>query len=235
MNLTVDEQIVPFKGRLSFKQYIKAKPVRFGIKVWAAADSVTSFVTDFSVYTGKASQEHVETTLNQGMSTGVVLKLTEALWNRGYRVYTDNFYTSPQLAQALWEKEMHLVGTIRTNRKGWPKEVGYKPEYKASRGDCRFCFLLFEPNSISQFMNIYRWKTTRSMIAMSWMDTNAVNMLSTIHETEEFPLAQYVTRYGSLPIQCPNIVKDYHSYMHGVDLADQLRGSYTTLLPGNKW
>lgn len=31
--VTVEEAMVPFKGRLSFKQYMKDKPVKFGIKV----------------------------------------------------------------------------------------------------------------------------------------------------------------------------------------------------------
>lgn len=31
--ICVDEQIVPFKGQLSIKQYIKNKPIKWGIKI----------------------------------------------------------------------------------------------------------------------------------------------------------------------------------------------------------
>ena len=37
-NLSVDEGMIAFKGRLSFRQYMPAKPTKYGIKVWMAAD-----------------------------------------------------------------------------------------------------------------------------------------------------------------------------------------------------
>ena len=38
--LTVDEIMIPYKGRYcNIWQYMKAKPVKFGVKVWALANS----------------------------------------------------------------------------------------------------------------------------------------------------------------------------------------------------
>jgi hypothetical protein len=34
---SIDEGMIAFKGRLSFKQYLPAKPTKFGIKVWERA------------------------------------------------------------------------------------------------------------------------------------------------------------------------------------------------------
>lgn len=42
-NLTVDEQLVPFKGRCRFRQYMPKKPAKYGIKIWAACDAKTSY------------------------------------------------------------------------------------------------------------------------------------------------------------------------------------------------
>ena len=39
--VAVDECMIPFRGRLSFKQYHKDKPTKWGIKVWILADSQT--------------------------------------------------------------------------------------------------------------------------------------------------------------------------------------------------
>jgi len=52
-NITVDEGLVKFNGRLSFKQYIPMKPDKFGIKVWLLADADTYYVPHFQVYLGK--------------------------------------------------------------------------------------------------------------------------------------------------------------------------------------
>ena len=40
-NITVDEGLVKFNGRLSFKQYMPMKSDKFGIKVWLLADADT--------------------------------------------------------------------------------------------------------------------------------------------------------------------------------------------------
>ncbi|KAG5868618.1 hypothetical protein JTB14_023217 [Gonioctena quinquepunctata] len=41
--ITVDEQLVCFRGKCLFRQYIKYKPGRYGIKIWAAADTYATF------------------------------------------------------------------------------------------------------------------------------------------------------------------------------------------------
>lgn len=52
MDLTVDERMIPFRGRCAFRVYMKGKPCRYGIKVWAAVDAQTSVLTNFDIYTG---------------------------------------------------------------------------------------------------------------------------------------------------------------------------------------
>ena len=56
-HVTVDEAMVPFKGRLGFKQFMKDKPVKFGIKLWVLADAVTAYCYNAEVYTGKHGQQ----------------------------------------------------------------------------------------------------------------------------------------------------------------------------------
>jgi len=51
--MTVDEQLVAFRGKCPMRQYMKSKPAKYGIKVWAAADVKTSYLYNLQVYTGK--------------------------------------------------------------------------------------------------------------------------------------------------------------------------------------
>ena len=37
-HLSIDEGMIAFKSRLSFRQYMPAKPTKYSIKVWMAAD-----------------------------------------------------------------------------------------------------------------------------------------------------------------------------------------------------
>ena len=87
--------MIPFKGRLGMKQYMKDKPVKFGIKMWVAADAVSAYCFNFEVYIGKNNDI---VNKNLGMAANVVIGLTKSLEKKGYVIYTDNFYTSPVLA-----------------------------------------------------------------------------------------------------------------------------------------
>ena len=50
---SIDEQIIPFKGRSRYKQYMKNKPHKWRFKVFARA-GVSGLVYDFVLYTGKS-------------------------------------------------------------------------------------------------------------------------------------------------------------------------------------
>ena len=43
-NISVDESMIAFKGRLSWVQYMPKKPTKWGIKLWVCADSETRYV-----------------------------------------------------------------------------------------------------------------------------------------------------------------------------------------------
>ena len=52
-DIAIDETMVPHKGRLSFKQYIKNKPTQWGTKLWVLSESQTGYVYKFQLYLGK--------------------------------------------------------------------------------------------------------------------------------------------------------------------------------------
>jgi hypothetical protein len=40
--MCVDEQLVAYRGKCSFRQYIPSKAAKYGIKIWWYRDSATS-------------------------------------------------------------------------------------------------------------------------------------------------------------------------------------------------
>ena len=77
----------------------------------------TGYTVDFIIYTGK------DELTEQGLTFTVVTDLLEPFHFQGYEVYTDNFYSSPGLFQALLDVEIRAMGTLRTNRVGVPSSV----------------------------------------------------------------------------------------------------------------
>ena len=52
-HLTVDAALVAFRGKCPFWVYMKSKPARYGIKIWAICDVESSYAFNLQVCTGK--------------------------------------------------------------------------------------------------------------------------------------------------------------------------------------
>ena len=56
-DLSVDEQMISFKGRLGFLQYMPKKPVKWGMKAFVLAESKTGYVYNWRLYTGMVANK----------------------------------------------------------------------------------------------------------------------------------------------------------------------------------
>ncbi|KAF2890671.1 hypothetical protein ILUMI_15502, partial [Ignelater luminosus] len=106
-NLTVDEQLLTFRGRCPFKQFIPSNPEKYDIKIWAACDSQTSFVYNCQIYIGRTGDQRE---CNQGKR--VVVDMTKGLVASERNGNTDNFFPSLDLAREMEKKNLTLPGTI---------------------------------------------------------------------------------------------------------------------------
>ena len=128
-----DESLIPFKGRLSYRQFMPSKRARFGIKCWVLADARNSFVSHFIVYTGHDANANTGIPL----STRVVRQLVEGYVDLNHQLYVDNFYTSPALFNWLLERMIYACGTVRKGRVGFPKTI-YFPRGRHERGTASY-------------------------------------------------------------------------------------------------
>ena len=121
-NLSVDESLVLYKGRLHFKPYIKTKRARFGIKLYklTSSDGIT---LDFLIYCGKGMFK--EGNPNSGMPSTerIPTILMQEYFGKGHTLHTDNYYTSPSLALHFLNNSTHLCGTVHTNRRMYSKKI----------------------------------------------------------------------------------------------------------------
>ncbi|CAH1983590.1 unnamed protein product [Acanthoscelides obtectus] len=112
----IDESLIPFRGRLIMRQYIRNKRHKYGIKVFKLC-SIGGYTYNFKIYAGK--------NLDQGHNTptSVVMSLFEPILDSGRTLATDNWYTSVDLAKILMDRQTYLIGTLRKNRRGLPKDL----------------------------------------------------------------------------------------------------------------
>ncbi|XP_065683301.1 piggyBac transposable element-derived protein 4-like isoform X1 [Hydra vulgaris] len=116
--LTVDEQLVTFRGRCPFKMFIPTKPGKYGMKIWILCDAETSYCINLQPYIGR-----VNGVRDVGQGTRVVLELTDHLNGSGRHITADNFFTNIHLARALLGRKMTYTGTIKKNKGEIPKKL----------------------------------------------------------------------------------------------------------------
>ena len=90
-----------------------------GNKGFVLSDATNGYVYRLQIYTGK----DMESNTTAGLCSRVVLDLISGMEADGLHLFTDNYYTSPQLSLTLYKKGVNTCGTARTNRKGFPKEL----------------------------------------------------------------------------------------------------------------
>ena len=215
-HIAVDERMIRFKGRHAMRVYLKSKPTKWGFKSYALCDSESSYIWNFELYTG----QHIPPGPN-GLTYDLVIRLLEPLLDQGYTLFTDNYYTSQALATTLLQCNTHLVGTVRSNRTGFPAALKNTKQFEryGERGDIRYV-------------------RDDNVVCTQWLDNKVVTLLSTKHRaTDRHDAERMVKENGAWvaqPVRRPIAVAHYNEFMGGVDTFDQLATSYHLLRRSKK-
>lgn len=100
--------MIPFKGRIYFRQYIPSKRARFGIKAFVMAEAKSGYVCELQIYTGARLNEEREVNL----SGRVVRELMVHKHNIGHHLYTDNYYIKVPMIQEQYEQKVIIFVRI---------------------------------------------------------------------------------------------------------------------------
>ncbi|GBP76074.1 PiggyBac transposable element-derived protein 4 [Eumeta japonica] len=117
--LTIDDQLLGFRGRCPFRMYIPSKPNKYGLKILMLCDSKTNYMLNAMPYVGKTE------TNGDSLGSYYVKTLTENLWGSNRNVTMDNWFTSVPLALELLQApyKCTIVGTLRANKREIPPEL----------------------------------------------------------------------------------------------------------------
>ena len=204
--MAVDEQMIPFKGRLGLKVYMANKPAKWGIKIWALAGQ-SGYVHSFNVFGDNLLV--TEGPEGIGASGQTVLNLTETL-EPGTEVFFDNYFASPGLLLALKEKGLPAACTMRPNRIEKCPLKSEKVLQKEGRG-------AMDHMVSEEGILVARWYDNKPVI----VGTNhySVNPPSRVKRWD-----RKKKEYTHIPI--PYIIRAYNKGMGGVDRCDQLLSFY---------
>lgn len=216
--LNIYEQMIPFKGHLSVKQYIKGKSNPWGIKVLLCGES--GKIYDFILY--QESNTEIEPNLLKcfGLGGSVVLTLTKNLEPNKHFLHFDNYFPGYNLFEVLNQKQIYAVGTIQENRFAKPPLLADKIISKIGQGTSD---------------EITNKKKTLTLV--KWYDNKSVNLASNFISKG---VPDYVDRWSKkekkyISVERPEIVRLYNASMGGVDKIDQLISYYRIFMKSKKW
>lgn len=211
--LSVDEALLKYKGRLGIIQYMPLKPAKRGIKLWMLCTSFLGYVYNFEMYCGRNDKVMRS---NNGLGHDVVMHILKPLKNVFHEVYFDRFFTSAPLMRNLFKRKIYGCGTLVSTRKNLPDELKLVK--------------LTEQGSST----VFQCKELKNLLCTVWFDKKQICMLATNNPHE---ICKVKRRKGPTKneINCPLSFVKYNKYMGGVDLADQKRKYYSIARKSLKW
>ena len=189
---------------MSIKQYLKDKPIKWGLKTFLLCESETGYIVNAEIYTGKKDNDPTFVP-ELGINGSLVVRLSTPYLGQNYCLFTDRFYTSVLLAEYLLANNgTRLVGTALTTRKRFPGQLVSK---KMDRGTSQILF-------------------NGTVAAASWCDKRPTGiyfvMSKYVNTADDTVLRYSATEHKRVPVSCPAVAKQYNAYMGGTDRNDQL-------------
>lgn len=225
--LSIDECMIKFYGRSVLKQFMKGKPVRFGLKLWAICNK-EGFIFDFDIYCGKGSNhlssKQLENLSSCALGSRIVLQMLQKLLTTvtprnisRYHIYFDNFFSSPDLLVHLRKIGLRATGTVRANR---VSGVTMDVDKKSKRGTYS---VKHDKNSGINYVTV--------------MDSKIVSLLSTTAGVTPLSTARRYSKdeHDKVEISCPNAFKQYNNFMGGVDQHDFYCSNLLPCIRSKKW
>lgn len=190
--VTIDEQLVGFRGKCPFRMYIPNKPAKYGLKIVLLCDESTKYLINASPYLGKSTD-----TNGKPLADYFVEQLTVPIHGTNRNLTMDNWFTSVPLVDRFVAKPYNLsiVGTIRKNKPHLPPQM---IENKKDR---------------NVGTSIFAYSDKSTLVSYKPKNNKIVNLISSMHTTDGTIKPN---------TKKPYIIETYNSTKGAVDTFDQM-------------
>ncbi|XP_025835824.1 piggyBac transposable element-derived protein 4 isoform X1 [Agrilus planipennis] len=205
---TVDEMLVPFRGRSFLMIYMPKKPGKYGLKLMCLCDAENGYFYNCYVYCGKGSDGETLTDEERKLlvPTQAVIRLSKPLHGSNKNITCDNWFTSIQLIDALRQRGLTCVGTVKKNKREIP------PEFLPAK-------------TRPEKSTLYGFTKDTTLLSHVPKKGKAVILASSMHHNEGTN-----TDSGK-----PKIIQFYNSTKGGVDEIDKKCSVYTCSRRSRRW
>ena len=204
-NICIDEGMMQWRGRLSFRVYNPQKPVKYGIKSYILCDSATGYCFNMCPYVGEAS------TLPE-----IVFSLLDRLPGHGYKLFMDNFYNSVALCERLLGVQTNVCGTLRKHR-GEPQIISEMTKTDLGVGE--------KVVRHNERVMVVAWQDKRLVRMVTTCHQDSMQRVDVWRRENKDKIAQLK----------PECVVAYNASMNGVDKLEQNIAYYPFIRRSLNW
>lgn len=205
--MTVDEQLVSFRGRCSFRQYMPNKPSKYGIKMYALVDAKTFYTLNLEIYPG-TQPPGIYSCSNKPCD--VVNRLIAPISKSNRNVTFDSWFTSYSLMlHLLKEHQLTSTGTVHKNQAEIPEKM-------------------LQVHNRELYSTIFGFQKDITLASYMAKKNKVVLILSTLHHDDKID-SESSTRMK------PEIVTFYNKTKRGVDIVDKLCSEYDVSRNTKRW
>ncbi|XP_061637355.1 heterogeneous nuclear ribonucleoprotein U-like protein 1 isoform X6 [Phyllopteryx taeniolatus] len=204
-NICIDEGMMLWRGRVSFRVYNPKKPVKYGIKSYILCDSATGYCFNMQPDVGEART-----------TSEIVFSLLDRLTGHGYTLYMDDSYNSVPLCELLLGAETNVCGTLRKNR-GEPKIFSEMTKYELGAGG--------KVVRHNERVMVVVWQDKQLVRMVTTYHQDRMQKVKVLQKGRKDKGCQFK----------PECVVAYNSSMHGVDSLDQNIAYYPFIRRSLNW
>nr|XP_022900752.1 piggyBac transposable element-derived protein 4-like [Onthophagus taurus] len=204
--LTLDEQLIAFRGNCPFRTYIPSKPAKYGIKIFALVDCKSIYTCNLEIYCGKQPAGPHSTSWK---NYDLVMRMIAHITGTGRNVSMDNWFTSVPLAVDLLQMKTTIIGTLRKNKPDIPPQfinATHREVYSSLFGFHKMCTLV-------------SYVPKRKKVVL---------LLSTMHH-------DCAIDNDTGDLKKPEIITDYNNTNYGVDMLDKMCSHYDVSRNSRRW
>ena len=215
--LAVHETLYPYRSHTGFKQYNPQKPVKYGLLYRSLCDSTVTYTYFILVYVGKpevvgGNGATFYITGTDEYTKYLVNGLCRYTSIQGCNISMDRYFTSVFLAEWALQKKFTIVGTMRHDRKGIPKEV----KAIGNREKKSVLYVYHKEKNIMLASYIDKKKSGKKNVIVLW----------TMHDSVKVTNDQR---------KKPQIHSMFDHTKGGVDVVDLLSTSHSTRIKSKRW
>lgn len=220
--LSLDETLYPSRNHISFKQYNKQKPAKYGILFKSINGATVPYTFNSHVYCGKPEGPEPHPHYVKGVSETVkkmLIELGTLQELRGRNVTFDRYYTTIELVDWLLNTmKMTAIGTLQSNKRGLPAH------FKAVTG-----------RPVGDYIVLYEVggkKSLHSWIASTKGGKKNKNVMALTTMDPLLGVTQDEVRNNPPK---PAMLKIYDFSMGGTDRVDQIMSFMSTRGKSKRW